>query len=104
MTGQGDLTRAEVNKLNKLHNDLTIEKELANERALEYSAKAGLGFVSSDLLQCKNNYITTCLVIVFACIKQVSYEMRSVQKLSDTARSQGRYIANRRIQFNTEAA
>lgn len=40
LTGQGDLTRAEVNKLNKLHNDLTIEKELANERALEYSAKA----------------------------------------------------------------
>ena len=40
LTGQGDLTRAEVNKLNKLHNSLTIEKELANERALEYSAKA----------------------------------------------------------------
>lgn len=39
LTGQGDLTRAEVDKLNKLYNDLTIEKEVANERALEYSAQ-----------------------------------------------------------------
>lgn len=39
LTGQGDLTRAEVDKLNQLYNDLTIQKELANEKALEYSAQ-----------------------------------------------------------------
>lgn len=82
-----------------------ILKEMPNKEDMDklYSKSvAGSGFQPYDVVQCRNNYVTSCLNIVFACIKQISYEMRATQRLSDQARSLGRYIANRRIQMNSE--